>query len=271
MTSPTRQPFWRAAAYLHTQLPGLVKSGLMGYYNISSVSPFEPATPLVLGAGVWILNATKADFDAILDPVLDHIQANYPTNVTRSSRYTPSFYEWWKSYSPPGAVGPASQLGNRRLEEKALSLPLQEIADNLAAAYTDLVLICNLVSGPGMWDRKPPGGVGSMTPAWRSTVVEMIVPVIFPPRNATARAAQTSLLTNKYMAALRKWVPDTGTYLNEADVNEPDLPGAYWGDENYKRLLNIKRKVDPEGVFWCAPCVGGKDWRVEADGRVCRV
>lgn len=175
MTSPTRQPFWRAAAYLHSQLPHLVKSGLMGYYNISSVSPFEPATPLVLSAGVWILNATKADFDAILDPVLDHIQANYPTNVTRSSRYTPNFYDWWKVYSPPGAVGTESQLGNRLLDEKALSLPLQEIADYLAAAYPDLVLLYNLVSGPGMWDAKPPGGVGSMTPAWRSTVVELSV------------------------------------------------------------------------------------------------
>lgn len=73
------------------------------------------------------------------------------------------------------------------------------------------------------------------------------------------------------MAALRKWAPDTGTYLNEADVNEPDLPGACWGHKNYKRLLNIKRKMDPEDVFWCAPCVGGEDWKVEGDGRVCRV
>ncbi|KAL8895045.1 MAG: hypothetical protein Q9207_008319, partial [Kuettlingeria erythrocarpa] len=159
MTTPTRQSFWQAAAYLHTQLPQLVKSGLMGYYNISSVSPLEPSTPLILGAGVWILNASKADFDAILDPVLDHIQATYPVNVTRSSRYEPSFYDWWKVYSPPGAVGTESQLGNRLLDEKALSLPLDSVAQNLQAAYPDLAFICNLVSGPGMWNAKPPGGV----------------------------------------------------------------------------------------------------------------
>lgn len=73
------------------------------------------------------------------------------------------------------------------------------------------------------------------------------------------------------MAVLRKWAPDTGTYLNEADVNEPDLPGAYWGEKNYKRLVEIKKKYDPEGVFWCGPCAGGGEWKVDAEGRVCRL
>lgn len=71
------------------------------------------------------------------------------------------------------------------------------------------------------------------------------------------------------MAALRRLAPDTGCYLNEADPDEPDLPPAYWGG-NYPRLLAIKRRWDPEGVFWCALCVGGGDWVVEG-GRVCRV
>ncbi|KAL8692115.1 MAG: hypothetical protein Q9218_002783 [Villophora microphyllina] len=269
--SPTREPFWQAMAYYHSQLPHLVKSGLMGYYNISSISPFDHSTPLILGAGVWILNTSLSDFNAIVNPVLDHIQANYPVNITRSARYELSFYDWWKVYSPPGAVATESQLGSRLMDEKALSLPLNTIVSNLAAAYPDLVLIFNLVSGPGMWDAKPAGGMGSMTPAWRKTMVEIIVPVIWPAHNATARAHQTDLLTHKYMEALRQWAPDTGTYLNEADVNEPDLPGAYWGKENYATLVEIKRKWDPEGVFWCGPCVLGEEWNVQGDGRLCRV
>ncbi|KAL9592325.1 MAG: hypothetical protein Q9179_006826, partial [Wetmoreana sp. 5 TL-2023] len=169
----TREPFWQAMAYYHSQLPQLVKSGLMGYYNISSVSPFDPTTPLNLAAGVWILNTTTSAFNAIMDPVLDHIRDTYPVNVTRSTDYAPNFYDWWKIYSPPGAVGTESQIGSRLLDERALSAPLDRIAAYLAAAYPDLVLLCNLVSGPGMWNAKPPGGLGSMTPAWRSTVVEM--------------------------------------------------------------------------------------------------
>ena len=298
--SRTREPFWQAAAYFHSQLPHLVESGLMGYYNISSISPFEPSTPLILGAGVWILNTNTSAFNALLDLVLDHIQATYPINVTRTSRYVPNYYDWWKATYPPGAVGTESQLGSRLLDKKALSIPVNEIAPNLAAAYGDLVILANLVSGPGVWNAKPAGGLGSMTPAWRKTVVELstcsksfsplpvlashprritstnilintVVPAVWPAKNASAKATQLDLLTNKYMAALRNWAPDTGTYLNEADVNEPDLPQAYWGEENYERLLGIKRKYDPEGVFWCEPCVGGGDWKIEGDGRVCRI
>ncbi|KAI4203692.1 MAG: hypothetical protein LQ350_001693 [Teloschistes chrysophthalmus] len=271
-TSSTREPFWQAMAYYHSQLPHLVKSGLMGYYNISSISPFEPSTSLILGAGVWILNTSVPSFNAIVDPVLNHIQATYPVTVTRSARYEPSFYDWWKVYSPAGAVATESQLGNRLVDEKALSQPLDKIASSLAAAYQNLVMISNLVSGPGMWNAQPPGGIGSMTPAWRKTIVEIIVPVIWPAHNASARAQQTHRLTNGYMDALRRWAPGTGTYLNEADANEPDLAGEYWGRGNYERLVGVKREWDPEGVFWCGPCVLGGEWEVrEDDGRLCKV
>lgn len=95
------------------------------------------------------------------------------------------------------------------------------------------------------------------------------MPVIWEPLNNTAKAEQTSLLTNTYMPPLRNLAPDSGCYVNEADVNEPNLTHAYWGD-NYARLLDIKRSYDPTGVFWCAPCVGSEDWSMK-DGKLCPV
>ena len=68
-----------------------------------------------------------------------------------------------------------SQLGSRLLDEKALSLPLSSLAEGLSTAYPDFVLLGNLVSGPGVWNAKPAGGLGSMTPAWRKAVVHMSV------------------------------------------------------------------------------------------------
>ncbi|KAL8683249.1 MAG: hypothetical protein Q9186_000751 [Xanthomendoza sp. 1 TL-2023] len=151
--SSSREPFWQAAAYFHSQLPKLVKSGLMGYYNISSLSPFDPTTPLNLAGGVWIPNTSTSAFNAIMDPVMDHIKATYPVKVTRSSRYFSKFYDWWKVYSPPGAVGSDYQIGNRLVDEKALSIPLPKIADYLNEAYGGLIMISNLVSGPGCGTR----------------------------------------------------------------------------------------------------------------------
>ena len=61
--------------------------------------------------------------------------------------------------------------------------------------------------------------------------------------------------------ALRQLAPDSGAYLNEADPTNPDWQTVFYG-ENYGRLLDIKRRWDPKGVFWCKPCVGHELWEV---------
>jgi hypothetical protein len=65
---------------------------------------------------------------------------------------------------------------------------------------------------------------------------------------------------------IRAATPGTGTYLNETDYFEPDWQRELWGD-NYEKLLAIKRKYDPEGLFYCHHCVGSEAW--SSDG-MCR-
>jgi len=77
------------------------------------------------------------------------------------------------------------------------------------------------------------------------------------------------LITNTYVKALRELAPNTGAYINEADPDEPNPHQAFWGD-NYERLLEIKRKVDPSDVLWCTPCVGNERWEQVGD-QLCRV
>ena len=50
------------------------------------------------------------------------------------------------------------------------------------------------------------------------------------------------------MAELRKLVPRPGSYVSESDYFEADWRNAFWGG-NHERLLAVKRKYDPEGVF----------------------
>lgn len=38
---------------------------------------------------------------------------------------------------------------------------------------------------------------------------------------------------------------------------EPNWESVFWGDK-YERLLEIKRRVDPTGLFICNRCVGGE-------------
>lgn len=146
----------------------------MGYYNISYLNPYNASTPLVLAGGFYILNATIESFDAVFTPLLTNLSAKYQLEVTHTTTFAPSMYEWWQVQYPPGAVALTdSALGSRLLDEKALSLPLPQLAERLSTAYPGLVLLGNLVSGPGVWNAAPAGGLGSMTPAWRNAVVHL--------------------------------------------------------------------------------------------------
>lgn len=60
------------------------------------------------------------------------------------------------------------------------------------------------------------------------------------------------------MQALRAVAPNAGAYVNEADYFQADWQRQFWG-ENYQRLLTIKRRYDPTGVFSCHHCVGSED------------
>ncbi len=50
------------------------------------------------------------------------------------------------------------------------------------------------------------------------------------------------------MKIIRDATPGGGCYINEADYFEPDWQTSFWGD-NYPRLLDIKRKYDPDNLF----------------------
>ena len=85
------------------------------------------------------------------------------------------------------------------------------------------------------------------------------------PDRATAEKASTKV--HAAMQVLRDLTPDTGSYVNETDWFEPDWQQSFWG-ENYPKLLAIKQKYDPDGLFYCHHCVGSEAW--SSDG-MCRV
>jgi len=61
------------------------------------------------------------------------------------------------------------------------------------------------------------------------------------------------------MTQLRALVPDPGSYVSQSNYFEKGWQHAYWGS-NYPRLMEIKRKYDPDGLFIVHNGVGSEQW-----------
>ena len=64
-------------------------------------------------------------------------------------------------------------------------------------------------------------------------------------------------------AELRKIAPNAGSYVSESNYFNASWEKAYWGT-NYSKLRAIKKKYDPEGLFFAHHGVGSEEW--SADG-----
>jgi hypothetical protein len=60
-------------------------------------------------------------------------------------------------------------------------------------------------------------------------------------------------------AVARAMVPNAGSYVSESNFFEPNWQQSFWGS-NYPRLLAVKAKYDPEGLFIVHHGVGSEGW-----------
>jgi hypothetical protein len=61
------------------------------------------------------------------------------------------------------------------------------------------------------------------------------------------------------MQALSSAAPNAGSYVAESDYFLRDWQRAFWG-ANYRRLLSVKRRYDPDGLFYVRHGVGSEQW-----------
>jgi FAD/FMN-containing dehydrogenase len=78
-----------------------------------------------------------------------------------------------------------------------------------------------------------------------------------------AKGRQAADAVHRCTNELRAVAGDGGAYVSESNFFEKDWQRAYWGS-NHTRLAEIKKKVDPTGLFFVHNGVGSEEW--SADG-----
>ena len=278
--SPGSSAFWPAIAGVLSQFASLNAQGISGYTFIypNFTSPaFNFSSPVDAFYGSFNMpllhpENSSASLAAALNNVFSTATAPYPGSwiISVAPQLWDDFYAWYARNNGPLTAGYDLLIGSRLISAETLMTNQTAVIEAFKAATPPGSSIAvDLVAGPGVKNAKPRGGSSAVNPAWRKALVHTTLSVGWQPFDAATKTMQEDLLTNTYVAALRKLAPDMGAYMNEADPNEPNWQEAFWGS-NYPRLLEIKRKIDPDDVLWCHPCVGSERWEVVGDG-LCRI
>ena len=118
----------------------------------------------------------------------------------------------------------------------------------------------------------------SVNPAWRDVMMFAIIGLTWDENTSDAEVASIhDRLTNDLGQRLKDISPGAGGYLNEGDVMDPEFAQSFYGD-HYGRLVEVKKKVDPNNVFWAPTAVGSEGWYItdqeeyvtKQTGRLCR-
>lgn len=173
-TTAKSDTFWSAAAYFHSQIPRMAKSGLMGYFYVTPLDATENDESMQGKIyGTWL--APKLNLAAakeILTPLEHHLNSarwGDPVFAGSIGQEHPSYTKGFAETNQAESAGVEIRLGSRLLDEKALSKPLPELKQALRTANGDWITLGHVVAGPGT--RDPPGGIAggsnAVLPAWR--------------------------------------------------------------------------------------------------------
>ncbi|KAK7998793.1 FAD/FMN-containing isoamyl alcohol oxidase-like protein MreA [Apiospora marii] len=286
-TSPTlsNETFFAGIqAYLEYFIP-FTDAGTYSYFAIV----FANGTYTFQMQPFFAPNHTLASFQRLAQPLFDQWAAlgiDITPNTTAYDAFLPAYLDNWSMQTEVGAsvVGGTNSLPSNRL------FPRANFADPARFNATWAAIAQHMAGGHRIigYHQAPRNRLGvdnGVSSAWRSVVAFLITGADIPAGATAAQLAQAGEEIDAMMGPWRDVAPageggedGGGSYLNEANVMEPDWQTSFYG-EQYPRLLQIKQKWDPTGVFYATTGVGSEGWELRTEGeglptqngRLCRV
>ena len=259
----TQDKFNQAVASLVSLLPGMTDLGAdVLFVATNAALRINPVT-VYNSTGDYVQGTVLAPFIAKLNEL----------GIPFASSFTTlSFLDHYNTYMGPLPNGNMAvesyQFGSRLIPRSVI----ENDNDGLQAVMRNLTSQGVILAGSSANYSAPAGAAANaVLPQWRQTTVQLQLITVWDSTPAAwpAMLADQKRITNELVPQIQAITPGSGTYVNEADFNQPDWKTAFFG-VNYDKLLSIKKKWDPNSLFYILKGVGSDAWTVAADGRMCR-
>ncbi|KAE8379903.1 hypothetical protein BDV26DRAFT_279974 [Aspergillus bertholletiae] len=269
-TSVGDPQYWDAVTAFHESLPKINDAKGAGYYWISPIINLTENSTVSAFTQIFIFpNQTDTALaDRLYAPLISNLNGTRGVFTQYASYPIPSVGFVFSDLLLAGdsdSTGSIGLLGSRLFSRDLLSS--NNGSRKLTSALRSLrpdpgsAILGHLVAGGAVASNA--GKIDSaLNPAWRKAITHIVVPRGWEPNATLAeQEAVKKNLTDVEVPILRsvEGADKMGAYLNEANAYESEFQESFWG-ENYQRLLTIKKKWDPEGLFVVRRGVGSEQW-----------
>ncbi|KAF9525608.1 FAD/FMN-containing isoamyl alcohol oxidase-like protein MreA [Crepidotus variabilis] len=282
MPKLSENAFWEGIRVYHAHIVRLCDAKGFGFnYIRTAVGTGNSSRTYSFTTSISLPGMSRQEGTAFMAPLLSDLKlvgiASAASSVTTSS---------FATISPAAVMGDTIQtrhLSSRLFPRENFEDPTSDIFNRSVQAIKDSVvqggyLFHSINHCPTLEAAGYPGTNSALVPAYRKAVMHASAYDEQPYDNVppAQQVAYHSRL-NEYMQKWRDVTPGSGSYMNEADVDEPDFQTSFYGS-NYPKLLQIKKKRDPWRLFYATTGVGSEDWKLQGtdglstqDGKLCRV
>ncbi|KAF7894776.1 uncharacterized protein EAF01_010226 [Botrytis porri] len=229
--------------------------GGVNWLNTGAFFSMAPA----IAAG---MNQTQ--FDSFFAPTLLKLKENNMSYVYASEAYD-TFADAYNGQAGPENITNYN-IGGRLVSREVVKSNATGVLDTIKWMNDLGVVVAGLALNVATTDETPKN---SVNPVWRDTLLSITTGLAWDDTDWDANLASQDLITNTIVPRLEALTPGGGTYLNEGDPHQPNFQQNFYG-LSYDRLLSIKKKYDPNHIFYGHTAVGSEYWTEEADGRLCK-